>query len=895
MVSANNSRRSQTDRGMGDANGVGHERPGNRGGRKDQPRLWGKLKKNDDGDVEDWLPLVDHCTDVASVFHALCRQEAIARALTRAAGRQLSSIDIDRLSVLAFLHDIGKCNHGFQAKALANPARTAGHVRELSAFFYDEGLHSQFLDAIDYPALETWFDVEDGALRMLLASVSHHGKPIELDDTAVHRQKPLWLEVNGADPIADIATLLATARAVFPDAFMTSAPPLSATPALQHRFAGLVMLADWLGSHAEGFFPFQHDRTSRAEFAREAAGRSLMAVGLNLTDIRARLDPTSAFADLFSFKPEPTPLQAALFQPCDSPVLIAESETGSGKTEAALGYFFRLFASGEVDSLYFALPTRVAARELYERVLAFAKSAFGADHPPVVLAVPGYSQVDGDRRNNALPTAAHLWQDDATARRLERAWSAERPKRFLAAPIAVGTIDQALLSVMQVNHAHLRAVCLERALLVIDEVHASDTYMRGLLRALLDHHRAAGGRALLLSATLGSDARAELLTPLNTVHTVPALEEASAQPYPSITDSQGRIKSLHDVSGREKQVQIEPVPYLSTPDRIIPDLVAAVGRGARVLIVFNTVSRVISLLQAAEAHPALAAALFRVGGLVCPHHGRFARADRLLLDQAVSDQLGKSSPNGPLLLIGSQTLEQSLDIDADWLVTDLCPMDVLLQRIGRLHRYDRSRPAGFESPRCTVLIPEDSTLESFFDARGNVRGEAGLGKVYPDLRIARLTLERIGAGCEIRIPAENRTLVECATHPENLARFDVGPWFRHRNELCALTMAHGQAAHNTLIQETEAFGDPDLRFRALDERLSTRLGLDDRRIPLTEPVQSPFGQALFELAVPGWMAKGVDATELDEPPETDGRTLRFCYGGKAYRYTRLGLELDDER
>jgi CRISPR-associated endonuclease/helicase Cas3 len=373
------------------------------------------------------------------------------------------------------------------------------------------------------------------------------------------------------------------------------------------------------------------------------------------------------------------------------------------------------------------------------------------------------------------------------------------------------------------------------------------------------------------------------------------LAEASAQPYPSVTDSQGWIESLPDVSGREKRVRITPVTYLSTPERIIPELVDAIEAGARVLIVLNTVARVIWLLQTAEQEPGLAAALFQVNGLVCPHHGRFARADRLLLDQAVSEQLGKSSPGGPLLLIGSQTLEQSLDIDADWLVTDLCPMDVLLQRIGRLHRHDRARPAGLESPRCTVLIPEDPTLESFFDARGNVKGEAGLGKVYPDLRIARLTLERIGAGCEIRIPAENRALVECATHPENLARFDVGPWSRHRNELCALTMAHGQAAHNTLIQETEAFGDPELRFRALDEKLSTRLGLDDRRIPLTELVQSPFGQALFELAVPGWMAKGIDATELDEPPETDGRTLRFRYGGKSYRYTRLGLELDDER
>jgi CRISPR-associated endonuclease/helicase Cas3 len=283
-----------------------------------------------------------------------------------------------------------------------------------------------------------------------------------------------------------------------------------------------------------------------------------------------------------------------------------------------------------------------------------------------------------------------------------------------------------------------------------------------------------------------------------------------------------------------------------------------------------------------------------VGGIACPHHGRFARADRLLLDRAVSAQLGKASGAGPLLLIGSQTLEQSLDIDADWLVTDLCPMDVLLQRVGRLHRHARKRPEGFELARCTVLVPDDPTLESFFNARGVVHGEAGLGKVYPDLRIAKLTLERIGGGCEIRIPTDNRALVEWATHPDNLNRFDSGPWVRHRNDLCAVTMAHGHAAQSALIPENLTFGDRDLRFHALDERLTTRRGLEDRRVPLPEPVTSPFGQTLHELAVPGWMAKGIQATELDGPPETDRSTLRFRYGGKAYQYTRFGLEFDDE-
>jgi len=101
-----------------------------------------------------------------------------------------------------------------------------------------------------------------------------------------------------------------------------------------------------------------------------------------------------------------------------------------------------------------------------------------------VLAVPGYAQVDGIPAQQLLPDeeAANRWQDDSDLRYRERRWAAEHPKRFLAAPIAVGTIDQALLSAVQTAHAHLRAICLDRSLLVVDEVHASDHYMTQLLK-----------------------------------------------------------------------------------------------------------------------------------------------------------------------------------------------------------------------------------------------------------------------------------------------------------------------------------------------------------------------------------------------------------------------------
>ncbi|EQD77156.1 CRISPR-associated helicase Cas3, partial [mine drainage metagenome] len=252
------------------------------------------------------------------------------------------------------------------------------------------------------------------------------------------------------------------------------------------------------------------------------------------------------FAERFGFA-NPHPLQTAVdaLDPLEEStrLVIAEAETGSGKTEAALAWFFNLFAEGRVDGLYFALPTRVAARQLYERVCKYINRVFPDPQcrPVTVLAVPGYPLLDGLPPERALPTqeAGNRWQDDETLRRRERQWSAERPKRFLAATVAVGTVDQALLSVVQTAHAHLRSVCLDRSLLVVDEVHASDVYMSRLLEVLLGHHLGVGGHAMLLSATLGSRARGRYVAVAGGECPLPSAVAATQVPYPALTFADG--------------------------------------------------------------------------------------------------------------------------------------------------------------------------------------------------------------------------------------------------------------------------------------------------------------------------------------------------------------------
>lgn len=853
-------------------------------------RFWGKLDRV--VDPPRIHPLSDHCIDVAATFRCLAGIPALRRRLDTSAGIELSAAQLDRLAVIAMLHDLGKCNCGFQAKRDPNATQTAGHVDEAAALLGLEELHP--LWPLELRNLLTelceWFCAgEEQAFAMLLAAISHHGRPVSIDgiDARGDRAPRRWWEPrDGVDPAAGLRELVAGVRITWPSAFARDVPPIEATAALQHRFAGLVMLADWIGSDT-AFFPYRQDEAEdRPAFARRATRRAVTGIGIALPSSRQSMP----FARTFGFAP--SALQAAMAHQLemddDARLVLVESETGSGKTEAALAWHLRLYAAGRVDALYFALPTRVAARELYGRVCRAVESAFPdpLTRPgPVLLAAPGYVRVDGDAPGCLPQPEGRLWEDDAAERRHERQWSAAHPKRFLAAPIAVGTIDQALLSALQVKHALLRSVCLDRSLLVVDEVHASDPYMRQALQALLDGHLRRGGHALLLSATLGESACSVLFG-----RPMKPLAEAERRPYPSVSTHVGE-RHIEIVSGG-KQVEIEFVHGFED-EAVLPRIAEGVATGARVLVVCNTVARANAMLRAIEAGGRIdSAALFAVGGVACPHHGRFARDHREVMDAAVTAALGKSSPSGPRLLIGTQTLEQSLDIDADLLVTDLCPMDVLLQRIGRLHRHRREfRPHGYTRPRVLLRGPADGDLRRWLRADGSLHAPAGLGRVYADGRVLQRTLDLLRESPLITIPADNRRLVEQTTHPE--AWQSLPPeWRRHGEGIVeGKELAMVRAAMSAVIQE-KPFGE--FHYVAPDERVSTRLGGTNLDLPLAHPMSQPFGILARRLGIPAHMAPGSSDTlpeAIDAQEYANG--LRFALGERRYRYTRFGLEIDD--
>jgi len=307
----------------------------------------------------------------------------------------------------------------------------------------------------------------------------------------------------------------------------------------------------------------------------------------------------------------------------------------------------------------------------------------------------------------------------------------------------------------------------------------------------------------------------------------------------------------------------------------------------------------VAFQRALEANEGVAeSAFFRCGGVVCPHHGRFSPVDRELLDKAVDVALGKKSGPGPLIVVGTQTLEQSLDIDADHMVTDLCPMDVLLQRIGRLHRHhERQRPAGFEQPRCIVLVPASGDLGTLLDQRGEATEAArrcGIGSVYEDVRVIQLTLDELDACGTLFLPADCRRLVENCTHPEALAKLIGERWEKHAQKVDGVGLARRVQAHYALL--TPLYDTPfgDLAFHDAEQAIRTRLGLDDLRVGLDRQVTSPFGSRLPEVVIPGWLAPPGERPEMAQVVSVSAECVLVAYGERTYTYSRMGLERSNE-
>jgi CRISPR-associated endonuclease/helicase Cas3 len=224
---------------------------------------WGKLRIDDLGRTH-WHPLVDHCRDVAACAEALLHHPVTRRRLAALAGvADLSDVWIASVSALALLHDFGKANAGFQGRSRPG-APIVGHIDETATVLKRADLSG----ALGLDQIDEWGSspVLDEALYAILA---HHGRPADLSDPTAHVR--WWTPQDGFDPEGALRELAAAAREAYPLAFTAGGPSLPHAPAFWQAIAGLLMLADWLGSD-ETAFPFAREHESdRISFARSGS------------------------------------------------------------------------------------------------------------------------------------------------------------------------------------------------------------------------------------------------------------------------------------------------------------------------------------------------------------------------------------------------------------------------------------------------------------------------------------------------------------------------------------------------------------------------------------------------------------------------------------------------
>lgn len=878
-------------------------------------KFWGKL--NEDRTLK--LPLICHSADVAAVCEALLDIPIIRRCLAFIGG--LDDLDLcrrERLCVLAGEHDIGKFGHGFQNKQFTDSRFKSGHIKEVLPFFDGEGdLFDRFVEAIGFYEMSEWATDPDSVEQLLLASISHHGKPAQRGGNVV---KKFWESTSEGDPIEGIAALTRALKVWFPCAWGSGAP-LPANSAFQHVFSGLLMLADWIASDTY-FFPLPRDNEAKRlesviDYSRSRARLVLAQMGIDTASTRQFLfRRRPSFYDVFGCIPYDT--QRELFELTPSSLgslTILESSTGSGKTEAALAYYMSLFIAGLVDGLYFALPTRTAATQIFERLGDYVEKMFPDPdiRPARTLAVPGYLAFD-ETKGVRLSRFEVLWEDDDTDRAHFRGWASEHSKRYLAGNIVVGTVDQVLLSHLATKHAHMRAVALMRHLLVIDEVHASDVYMTRLTEEVLKWQLKAGGHALLMSATLGGTVRQRLIHPGERIEG-PTLVESEAAPFPMITHrdrGDSPVKEVTFLAGaahpasspldRALNVTVERRGWMFQAEKVASEAFEAASLGAHVLIIRNTVSECLKtqgflekIAGSTRAH------LFACRGAVAPHHSRFSQADRGALDQAVEVFFGKTRSETGVVLAATQTIQQSLDLDSDLLITDLCPMDVLLQRLGRLYRHPRElseRPVGFRKARVIVLVPEERDLEINLLSSGEPRGRGGIGSVYEDLCILEATWRLLEQRDEVRLPDECRKLVENSIHKEVLEAIakELGEvWIKHRGYIEGSRIGQSQTAKFNLVDWSAPFGSKESLFPE-GVKIGTRLGEGDRWVRFSEPFMSPFGNEVSLLTLPEYQARGMDDKKEIEVGELEliEEGVRFWLGNQRFLYDRWGLRLVGE-
>ncbi len=656
---------------------------------------WGKSDSTN-SDAFSYHPLVYHSLDVAACGQALLRaRPGWLSNIDRVSGVPQSAL-IDWMTFLLAIHDLGKFSDGFQNKI----PRLFEKLQKRKTHVTDTERHDVLGFVFCKNKLPEWFGgkfhegewdtdtLRDHLSPWLGAVTGHHGRPPK----AKNLYGPLWEEQFPEMVERDINGFLEELIPLFLPKGIPFQPGETGIdfyetfPKASWLVAGLAVAADWMGSNRNWFPYCGESEIPLGEYWRKKA-ISQAQTAVNESGLGGiETAPIHGIEELFPFKTL-SPLQK-LSETIEIPeglqLFIAEEVTGGGKTEAAIVLAQRLMERGLGDGLYLALPTMATADAMHGRVQAVYRRLFTAETTPSLTLAHSMSRMKklGLEEKNK-PDGGYRGEEDPSASQVCSRWLSDSRKKALLADVGVGTIDQALLSILPVKHQSLRLLGLSRKILLVDEVHACDAYVLRLLCRLLKFHAAWGGSAILLSATLPMGMRAKLLEAFSEGAGWSVLPPQK-NVYPLLThlSRETFLETPFEANSRlARHVRVE---WLRDEPGVLKEIGKVLEKGLCACWVRNTV---------ADAVEAYGEAVKRFGNdKVRLFHARFAMGDRLKKGQAVLGDFGpksKMDQRAGKLVIATQVVEQSLDLDFDYMVTDLAPIDLILQRAGRLMRHSR--------------------------------------------------------------------------------------------------------------------------------------------------------------------------------------------------------------
>lgn len=658
--------------------------------------------KSDRTDPAQWLPFQMHAEDTAGIIERLFYkwlplsvQRYISDALALgfdADSREEQTVNYCRL--LALLHDIGKLTPAFQSKLVF---RINGYAETLSGCGIDlsslpDASASPHAIAGEAILLNAGFP---GAFCEIVGT--HHGKH---SGSAVHQiadnpqnyygyrkqnqneWSKLWQEW--------IHYALAETQ------FTVESLPEPDVPC-QMLLTGLLIMADWLASNTD-YFPYISSNCT-AETDTGRLDRAWETIGFpDIWSPEVQHPYDKWFDSRFGFAPNPVQqkmIQIVSENPAAG-IYILEAPMGIGKTEAALAAAEILADKLSVGGVFFGLPTQATANGIFDRVLQWASKCDSDTHS--IRLAHGMTELNEAYQAVFHGTAA----DSGDASVIIHEWFEGR-KQALLSDFVIATVDQFLLASLKQKHCMMRHLGLAGKTVIIDECHAYDAYMNVYLDQTLRWMGAYGVPVIILSATLPPQRREQLVRAylgISSKKELPYQTKSDPNAYPvlSWTSDRNVYQQAVSADAAKKTVTVGRLPETE----LVSQLASRLEHGGCAAIIVNTV-------RYAQEISRLLSEQLSGFEIVC-FHSRFLTSDRAEIEKKLLACTGKKSAvaaRNRLIVVGTQVIEQSLDLDFDYMITELCPMDLLLQRSGRLHRHDRERPEKLRNPELLVLEPHE--------------------------------------------------------------------------------------------------------------------------------------------------------------------------------------------